>query len=245
MEPQEGRVLAEIAEDYYKTTAARGHTANLGRYKKAAMALQRRLQGWLPPPDARCLDLACGCGEMLFALENVGCTHTAGVDLCFDELKEAKRFVKGDLVHGEILQFLKNTPDGEFDFVSALNILEHLPKDTIVAVLREVRRVLAPGGVLIAMVPNAISPFGALTRHWDFTHEWAFTPNNFRQLAILTGYQAVSFRECGPIAHGILSVIRYLAWSIIRGIIAIRLLIELADAKGGVYTMDMLVKMDR
>jgi hypothetical protein len=36
---------------------------------------------------------------------------------------------------------------------------------------------------------------------------------------------------------------RYVLWQMIRAAIATRLLIEVADAKGGVYTMDMLVRL--
>jgi len=94
------------------------------------------------------------------------------------------------------------------------------------------------------MVPNAISPFGGLTRHWDITHEWAFTPNNFQQLAPLAGFDSrVEFRECGPVVHGVVSAARYLLWQFIRAGIATRFLIEVGDTKGGVYTMDMLVRL--
>ena len=131
-----------------------------------------------------------------------------------------------------------------FDFISAFNFLEHLPKDTLRDVLIETRRVLRPGGTLVAMVPNAISPFSGITRYWDITHEWAFTPNNFRQLAALTGWDpTVEFRECGPVPHGLVSGIRYLIWQAIRLGIAGWMLVELADRKGGVYTMDMLVRL--
>lgn len=112
--------------------------------------------------------------------------------------------------------------------------------------LIEVRRVLRPGGTLIAMVPNALSPFGASTRYWDMTHEWAFTPNNFRQLAALTGLSSrVDFRECGPMPHGFTSAVRYALWQAIRGAIASYYMIEVATTRGGVYTMDMLVRLHR
>jgi SAM-dependent methyltransferase len=130
------------------------------------------------------------------------------------------------------------------DFVTALNFFEHLSKDILLTVLHEIRRVLRPGGMLVAMVPNAISPFGGLTRYWDITHEWACVPNNFRQLAALTGFDSnVEFRECGPVVHGVYSAIRYLLWQVIRAGIAAWFLIEVAHPKGGVYTMDMLVQL--
>jgi len=114
----------------------------------------------------------------------------------------------------------------------------------LLATLTEIGRVLRRRGTLVAMVPNAVSPFGGLTRHWDITHQWAFTPNNFRQLAAQANLDSnVEFRECGPVAHGVLSGVRYVLWQVIRAGIAAWFLIEVADIKGGVYTMDMMVRL--
>ena len=235
----------EITQHYYRTTSSRGHHRTGEYYELAAALLRRRLGPWTPQAkEARCLDLACGCGEMLYCLEREGIRNTTGVDLCREEIDEGRLFVKGDLVQADVLEYLRQTDSESFDFISAFNFLEHLPKDTLRDVLLETRRVLRPGGALVAMVPNAISPFSGITRYWDITHEWAFSPNNFRQLAALTGFDpTVEFRECGPSPHGLVSGIRYVVWRAIRFAIAGWLLVELADRKGGVYTMDMLVRL--
>jgi SAM-dependent methyltransferase len=234
-----------VTRSYWQTTAARSHGSNRDFYEGAAAHCRARLGPWLPADRNHvCLDLACGCGETVYFLEREGFQNVTGVDLCQEELDQARPFVRGDLVCDDVLAYLERTPSRSVDFITALNFLEHLPKDTVGAVLREVRRVLRPGGVLIAMVPNAISPFGNLTRHWDITHEWAFTPNNFSQLAALTGFSAkIDFRECCPVPHGFKSSVRYALWQLLRGAIAAWLLIETADRKRGVYTMDMLVRM--
>jgi SAM-dependent methyltransferase len=235
----------QIVQMYYSTTAERGHAQTLDHYQRAAAGLRLRLKPWLPKDrTARCLELACGCGELLYLLEQEGFQHTRGVDLCGEELERARSYVKGELIKADVLDYLKQCDSRSIDFVVAFNFLEHLNKDALVATLREVARVLRPRGTLVAMVPNAISPFGGLTRHWDMTHEWAFTPNNFRQLAPLADLDSrVDFRECGPIVHGLISGIRYLLWQIIRATIATWFLVEVADTKGGVYTMDMLVRL--
>ena len=236
-----------VTLDYYRTTAGRSHTATRDYYETCANGLIRWLHDWLPTDrNARCLDLACGCGEMQYLLEREGFTDTTGIDLCEEELQQARNFIKGDLVHDDILTFLKGTESSSADFISALNILEHLPKDQLQEVLKEARRVLRPRGTLVAIVPNAVSPFGSLTRHWDITHEWAFTTNNFRQLAALTGFDSqVEFRETRPMAHGVVSLIRAGLWQILRLGISIRFLIELGTRKDGIYTMDMLVRLQR
>ena len=44
--------------------------------------------------------------------------------------------------------------DGEFDLVLAFHILEHIPIEKIVDVLKEAKRVLRPSGVLLIEVPD-------------------------------------------------------------------------------------------
>jgi 2-polyprenyl-3-methyl-5-hydroxy-6-metoxy-1,4-benzoquinol methylase len=235
----------EITLHYYRTTSGRGHRRTREYYELAAALLKRRLGPWAPQlKEARCLDLACGCGEMLYCLERNGIRNTAGVDLCREEIDEGRLFVRGSLIHSDVLDYLRQTDSKSFDFITAFNFLEHLPKDYLKDVLFETRRILRPGGALVGMVPNSISPFSGITRYWDITHEWAFSPNNFRQLAALTGFDpTVEFRECGPVPHGPVSGIRYLIWQLIRLGISGWLLVELADRKGSVYTMDMLVRL--
>ena len=235
----------EITALYYRTTSGRGHRPTNKHYETAANLLRRRLGPWMPrQKNSRCLDLACGCEEMIYCLEREGFQNTVGVDLCREEIEQGQPFVKSELVHADVVDYLRQSRSESFDFISAFNFLEHLPKEAARDVLTESRRVLRPGGTLVAMVPNAISPFSGTTRYWDITHEWAFSPNNFRQLAALVGFDPeVEFRECGPVPHGVVSGIRFLLWRVIRLGIAGWLLVELADHKGGVYTMDMLVRL--
>src|SRR4051812_22652331 len=194
-----------IASTYYRTTAVRSHQPTRAHYDKSATGLIRRIGRWLPPRGARCLDLGCGCGELIYALEQRGNINSCGVDTDARQIEEARHFVKADMVAGDVREFLQNCPTASFDFITALNFLEHFNRDDQLEILQQCRRVLRPRGTVVAMVPNAMSPFGSLTRHWDLTHEWAFTPNNFRQLLPLTGFDTVECRECGPVPHGFVS----------------------------------------
>jgi 2-polyprenyl-3-methyl-5-hydroxy-6-metoxy-1,4-benzoquinol methylase len=238
-----GRLSTEIIKKYYVTTSSRSAAVNKDHYDHALPGLLRRLGPWSPKPGSRVLDLGCGLGEFLYLCQQLGCKELVGVNLCEDEINAARHFVNADFHCKHILEYLRSTQRA-FDSIYAMNILEHFEKDELLEVLRLVSSRLSPGGVLVSMVPNAISPFGNLTRHWDYTHEWAFTPNNFRQLASITGFDHnIEFRECGPVPYAFISSVRWLLWQIIRLGIKLYLLIEVADTKGGVYTMDMLVRL--
>lgn len=240
-------LLDELTRRYYETTAVRGHRPDRAHYENSARGLERRLRPFLPKDKSTpCIDLACGCGELLFGLEQLGYTRTAGADLCAEELEQARPYVRGELVCQDVVAFMRARPSSSAGLITAFNLLEHLDDEPLYTLLCEAYRVLSPGGSLVAMVPNAISPFGQSTRDWDLTHRRAFTPNSMRQLAALTGFGGgVTFFECGPVAHGITSGIRYALWQGMRAAIAGWFLIEVASPRGGVYTMDMLVRFQR
>lgn len=238
-----------ITKNFFDTNAVISHHDHRASYEQWSRNMLPRIAHWLPSDTSgRCIDLGCGCGEALFMLEQRGFSDLHGVDLCQKELDQAQSYLRSaTLVCDNIVAYLAGQPAGSCQLVTAFNILEHLTKDDLYAVLRETSRVLAPGGKCIAVVPNAVSIFGGLTRHIDLTHEWAFTPNNFRQLAPLCGFDPAKtrFREWGPLPHGLTSTIRYALWQVIRAAIASYLMVEVANTKGGVYTMDMLVYLER
>ncbi len=99
------------------------------------------------PDEARCLDIGCGGGAMLAELaENMS---AFGVDLSSDALGHARTRGLNLLVSAEAgaLPFTS----ASFSVALALDVLEHHARPE--SLLREVNRVLAPGGVLIVTVP--------------------------------------------------------------------------------------------
>ncbi len=104
----------------------------------------RMLGDFTARPGMRVLDLGTGVGAMAAALTR---RHPGielwGLDLRAAQLRQAKtlhpvaRYVQGDATR---LPF----PDASFDRVHASWVLEHIPQAA--AVLREVHRILVPGG---------------------------------------------------------------------------------------------------
>jgi SAM-dependent methyltransferase len=135
-----------------------------------AWAARRRMLLAEARPGERALDLGCGGGRFVAALEAAG-SDPVGVEIAEGALERARRVAPGaDLRRLE--------PDGSIplehrsvDLVWCSEVLEHVAD--VAHVLLEVRRVLRPGGRLLATVPyhGRVQAAGiALTRfdaHFD------------------------------------------------------------------------------
>src|SRR6185295_18341145 len=95
----------------------------------------------------RILDVGCGTGANLLMLSEYG--EAEGVDVSEDALAfcRARGLDKVKLGAAEELPFA----DGTFDLVTGLDVVEHLDDD--LAGLKEMRRVLRPGGRILLFVP--------------------------------------------------------------------------------------------
>ena len=98
--------------------------------------------------DARILDYGCGYGRTLHELASLGYVNTVGVDFAPRMIARGRRgFPALDLrtIHDLPLP----EPDGSFDAVLLLAVLTCIPDDGAQArLIREVRRLLRPGGLL-------------------------------------------------------------------------------------------------
>ena len=102
----------------------------------------------------RILDVGCGTGANLLMLSQYG--DAEGVDVSEDALAFCRErgLDKVRLGAGEQLPY----EDGTFDLVTALDVVEHMDDD--LAGLREMRRVLRPGGRVLLFVPTFMFLWG-------------------------------------------------------------------------------------
>jgi SAM-dependent methyltransferase len=137
-------VRAEFYRDYFEIEE--GHWWFRGR---RAIFL-RLLDRYLPPADRgerRLLDVGCGSGAMLAHLERYG--SPTGIESDEETVRQSR--LRGtDAVQLGNAPPLPFEPD-TFDVVTALDVLEHVDDD--VELLREIRRTLRPGGLLLLSVP--------------------------------------------------------------------------------------------
>jgi len=118
----------------------------VGRRRILLQVLTRYL-GQSETHERQILDVGCGTGTMLAYLSSFG--HVQGVDIDEEAVGycHERGLLSVSLGEAANLPF----PDGTFDLVTALDVVEHLDDDA--AAFREMRRVLRPGGHLLVTVP--------------------------------------------------------------------------------------------
>ncbi len=98
-------------------------------------------------PRAKILDVGCGTGAMLQALD--GQCDATGLDFSEDALRYCRERGLTHLIHGNAEQIPLGS--NRFDAVVSLDTIEHVPGDAAAA--SEIFRVLKPGGVFVMNVP--------------------------------------------------------------------------------------------
>lgn len=103
----------------------------------------------LPPKQVSLLDIGCGNGTLLSRALARGFT-VAGIEISPPLAAEASRRA-GCTVYEQFLTEL-DLPEASFDVVTMYDLIEHLQDPQLD--LRQVFRVLKPGGVFFALTPN-------------------------------------------------------------------------------------------
>ncbi len=116
-------------------------------YRGRRQVLERVIAGLQLPSQARILDAGCGSGRNMVELARRG--SVSGVELSDTSAGLARARGAGEVISGSVLQM--PFASASFDLAVCLDVLEHLEDD--LAALRELRRVVAPGGSLLVTVP--------------------------------------------------------------------------------------------
>ncbi len=114
---------------------------------------RREIEPLLPPFAARVLEVGCGTGATLQWLNQTGrCSHTTGIEL-FAPAAELAQGRLDSLHVGDAERLVQQAfAPASFDLVLCLDVLEHLLDPW--AFMAQVQTLLAPGGCVVASIPN-------------------------------------------------------------------------------------------
>jgi ubiquinone/menaquinone biosynthesis C-methylase UbiE len=151
----------------------------------------------------RALDLGCGGGRHAFEMYRRG-AHVVALDHDPDEIAtvrdrfaemratdEAPTNAEADVKEGDVVSL--PFADGEFDRVVAAEVLEHIPDD--ISALRELTRVLRPGGTAALTVPRWLPE--AIC--WRLSEEYHQTPGG--HLRIYTDAELIAKAESSGLTY--------------------------------------------
>jgi len=193
------------------------------------------LAGWMPEfKDANILDLGCGDGKLLYFFKERGYHNLTGVDISPEQVVVARQVIE-NIKEQEAIGFLEQHRE-EYDFITALDLVEHYEKEEVLRFLNACHNALKPGGRLVLQIPNGESPWCSAILYGDFTHEMAFQPRLLGKLLVKSGFGDIDPREAGPIVRDLLSLIRFLTWKCIKGLLMVWNLAEAGSKGSGIYT---------
>ena len=132
---------------------AGGDTSKPLAMAKRLNLIERHLRG----PGGRFLDCGCGCGDYVLALMKRLQLDAHGIELDNDKLNRAWSNValQGRVVRGDLQAI--DCAACTWDYAMLNEVLEHVPDDG--RALKEVYRILKPGGIVFIFSPNRWFPF--------------------------------------------------------------------------------------
>ncbi len=194
-EPMPAPAVTDAVEAKISGGLAEVQPLLLAAFRGTEEEIHHRMDLYLPDvrTAAPVLDLGCGRGELLLLLREAGVEAT-GIDGDPALIAAARR--RGlDVVEGDVLEVLRTLGDASRGAVTAVHLFEHLPPAVLAAVLAEARRVLRPGGLLIAECPNPHALRVGATLFWqDPTHQRPLLPETLEVFLRAAGFE-VTRRE--------------------------------------------------
>lgn len=154
----------------------------------------RRIERYLRPrPDERLLEVGCGRGWLTQRVQEL-CPATWGIDV------NPRSIAHGVARNLSVMDAVDlHFEDAQFDKVYSFHAIEHIPD--IATVLREIRRVVVPGGRILLVYPaEPIRGLYAMPGAWlgfgnpllaRKLHVHRFTPARIRKLAAQCGLEHV------------------------------------------------------
>jgi len=198
LNPRPGQ--ADLIKDYDTYLPAQAdRIAQWGRMmsfinRKSADLIEARIA-----QKGRTLDIGCAYGFFLREMQQRG-WQTQGIEISPIGRAYAQQ-TWNIRVHAEPLEALA-LPENHFDVVTLFYVIEHLLDP--LSLLREVRRILKPGGLILLRWPHTapmLKILGPFVRNYDYFHTpfhlYDFSPSTIAKLLQQAGFEGAATRIGG------------------------------------------------
>lgn len=191
----------------------------LRQYERFAVPLRDRLAN----ADAAAaeaplwLDLGCGFGEFCELLREWGWrvqgvdTSPAAIDACRD------KGIDATLAEADV--YLETRRGEQPAAVSAIQLIEHIPRGEWIGLFRRVHSLLRPGGAMLIETINALN-LEAVAAYFvaDVTHTWPGHPETLRLMAEHAGFDDAQVVFLNPDQRG--NAQDFAVWAVKSGDVA-------------------------
>ena len=123
------------------------------------------------PKDSDVIDICCGPGTLVFGLAE-RCKSVVGIDLSSKMLRYAKQ--RKEREHIENVDFIRANAadlgifeDDKFDYATVVFGLHELPREIVVSMLKEAKRIAKRALIVDYMTPLPINKYGLIARYLE------------------------------------------------------------------------------
>lgn len=191
--------IASYYLDNFYTSDGRRFNIFVEKFRGLVAGLRGKALRRLMPKGGKLLDFGAGSGHFGAAMAKVGWKVTS-IDLAthVDDQEDTHFSMLGDRVYLDL-------PDASFDVVTLWYVIEHLRNPRLV--LKDLKRVLKPGGILLLAQQNFESYQSRFFREcWLILdpprHLYQFSPKNLTHLIEQEGFHSTEVKysslEMGP-----------------------------------------------
>jgi len=157
-----------LFDQYVSTHHAVAHEISVDWCKRHLRYFRINYLRFLPQDkDAKILDIGCGYGAFIYFLKHEGRQKVFGVDVSREQVELANKLGLENIEQADFVSYLEKC-EGEFDCISAIDLMEHVPKEETIRVLELIFRALRKSGIFIMQVPNGAALFGSRILYWGF-----------------------------------------------------------------------------
>ena len=194
-QPSDTELAAIYSADYFLGAESEAGRASTREMKRAtARQYLSEIHRYAGEARGRLLEIGCGDGDFLVEAEAAGYQVT-GVEYAPAACEQARaRLQRGEIICGELEK--ARLADAQFDLCVLSDVIEHV-RDPI-AFLREIHRLLKPGGGIFIATPSLASWSAKLLhKNWmEFKpeHLTYFDPQTLETALFRTGYHQVIVR---------------------------------------------------